>query len=151
MIWNSPTMFLDIECLIYPLWFLNSSSVRRLPYLFRSANFSLIITSLPFFTSGISFFFFFKWWELHRCLFDWLILHFLLFVQAIFKIMSTPNVGLKLMTPRARVQQSTDWANQVPHGISITQILNCPYNFSFYLFFIVFISLPVWESLCQFL
>lgn len=52
--WNSPPMYLDTRCLIYSLCFLNFSSICRLPYLFRSGNFSLIITSPPFFSSGIS-------------------------------------------------------------------------------------------------
>lgn len=36
---NSLTMYPVVGCLIYSLWFLNSSLMFRLPYLFRSENF----------------------------------------------------------------------------------------------------------------
>ena len=36
------------------------------------------------------------------------------FIIIIFKVSSTPNVGLELMTLRSRVTCSTDWASQAP-------------------------------------
>jgi len=40
-------------------------------------------------------------------------------IYLFFKVMSTPNVGLKLTTPRSRVACFTDWASQVPHQSSV--------------------------------
>lgn len=34
MFWNSLTIYLDMGCSIYSLWFLNSSSIFKFPYLF---------------------------------------------------------------------------------------------------------------------
>ena len=34
-----------------------------------------------------------------------------------FKVISTPNVGLKLMIPRSRVACSSKWVNQVPQEL----------------------------------
>ena len=39
---------------------------------------------------------------------------FCFYLKKIFLVISTPDVGLELMTPRSRVTCSTDWASQEP-------------------------------------
>jgi len=64
-----------------------------------SPEFSEFLLSLPFFFSLHVF-------RINSCL---LFIYFF-----IFKVSSTPNVGLELTTPRSRVARSTDGASQAP-------------------------------------